>query len=291
MDKIRIITDSHSSISQATARELGILVLPMPFYIDGTCYYEDTTLTRQAFFEKLAAGADITTSQPSPQSVMALWDQALADCDQVLYLPLSSGLSGSCATAAAFAEEEPYAGRVFVVDHGRVASPLHRTVLDALELVKEGYSAQRIKEILEGERDHMRIYIAVNTLEYLKKGGRISAATAMVGTLLGIKPVLRLQTGILESYQKCRGMAAAKKLMIQSLQEDLETTFHEEMARGEVSLLAAGSADDEETAAWLEEIRQTFPGMELLYDPLSLGICCHTGEGALGIGCSLRPKR
>lgn len=291
MKSIKIITDSHSSITQKQARELDITVLPMPFYIDGICYYEDITLSRETFFEKLASGAKVTTSQPSPAEVLRLWDEALKECDEVLYIPISSGLSGSCMTASALAQEEPYEGRVFVVDNGRVSTPLHRSVLDALELIREGYSAAQIKQILEEARDKMVIYVAVDTLTHLKNGGRISAASAMLGTVLNIKPVLKFDVGILDVYKKCRGFLMAKKVMIESMRRDLETTFKTWYEKGEVSLLAASSSTAEITQAWVEEIKAAFPGMDVMCDNLSLGVSCHIGEGGLGIGCSCRPKR
>lgn len=291
MKSIKIITDSHSSISQQTARELGITVLPMPFYIDGTCFYEDVTLSREDFFAKLSAGADVSTSQLAPTEVLKAWDEALLDHDQVLYIPISSGLSGSCMTALAMAQEEPYAGRVFVVDNGRVSALLHRSILDALELIEEGYDARAIKDILENARDKMTIYIAVDTLTHLKKGGRISSATALIGSVLNIKPILKLDVGTLDMYKKCRGFVMAKKAMIAALKQDLQTTFQEWYDRGEVYLMAASSASAEATREWIAEIRNAFPGMDVLYDDLSLGVSCHIGPGGLGIGCSCRPHR
>ncbi len=291
MNKIGIVTDSCSSISAEEAEKLGIHVLPMPFYIDEKPYYEGITLSREEFFEKLAAGAQVSTSQPSPADVMNLWDDVLKENEQILYLPLSSGLSGSCMTAAALASEEPYEGRVFVVDHGRIATPLHRLVLDALDLIREGYEASEIREILENAREQMSIYIGVDTLEYLKKGGRITPAAAAVGSVLHIKPVLQLAVGKLDSYKKCRGFLKAKKIMIEALKNDLETRFHDAWQRGEVSLMAASSASKEETKKWVMEIEEAFPGHSVMCDDLPLGVCCHTGAGALGIGCSINPFR
>ncbi len=225
MRPIGIITDSHSSITQAQAKELGILVLPMPFEIGEDQFYEDVTLTREQFFQKLDLGARIATSQPSMADVMAIWDKALKDYEQVLYIPISSGLSGSCATAFAMAQEEPYAGRVLVVDNGRVSTPLHRSILDALELIEEGYKAEQIKAILEEARDKMVIYVGVQTLEHLKNGGRITPATAALGTILNIKPVLRFDVGTLDTFKKCRGFAKAKKTMLEAIRHDLHTRF------------------------------------------------------------------
>lgn len=291
MKKVGIVTDSHSGIMEEEAGKLGIMVLPMPFYINGQCYYENITLSREEFFEKLDSGADISTSQPSPAEVMQLWDKALKEYEEVLYMPISSGLSGSCATAMALAGEEPYEGKVFVVDHGRVATPLHRALLDCLELIQEGYSAGEIKKMMEDSRDQLTIYIGVDTLEHLKKGGRITPAAALLGTVLNIKPVLKLDVGVLDSFKKCRGFAKAKRIMIEAMEHDMETRFKDAKERGELYLLAATSASEEETKEWVREIKEAFPGMEVMCDNLSLGVSCHTGHGALGIGCCCRPRR
>lgn len=291
MKAIGIVTDSHSSITQEEAKRLGIWVLPMPFYIGETCYYEDITLTRDEFFEKLDSGEAITTSQPSPADVTKLWDEALAECEKILYLPISSGLSGSCQTANMLAREEKYENRVLVVDNGRVSTLLHRSILDALELIEEGYSAEQIKQILEDYRSKQVIYIGVETLEHLKQGGRISAASAMLGTVLNIKPVLKFDVGTLDVFKKCRGMAKAKKTMLEAMHEDMKNQFREWADRGELYLMVASSASKEETRAWVDEIQESFPGMEVLYDDLSLGVSCHIGRGGLGIGWSCRPAR
>ena len=175
MQRIGIIADSHSSLTPELAHELGVLLLPMPFTIDGKDYLEGVDLTREIFFDKLASGASVATSQPSPADVTAMWDRALTEYEQVLYMPLSSGLSSSCAVAQGLAQDEPYAGRVIVVDHGRISTPLHRFILDTMEMIERGFSAERIRDILEANRDRMCIYLAVDTLEYLKKGGRITS--------------------------------------------------------------------------------------------------------------------
>lgn len=291
MRPIGIITDSHSSITQAQAKELGILVLPMPFEIGEDQFYEDVTLTREQFFQKLDLGARIATSQPSMADVMAIWDKALKDYEQVLYIPISSGLSGSCATAFAMAQEEPYAGRVLVVDNGRVSTPLHRSILDALELIEEGYKAEQIKAILEEARDKMVIYVGVQTLEHLKNGGRITPATAALGTILNIKPVLRFDVGTLDTFKKCRGFAKAKKTMLEAIRHDLDTRFKDWYDRGEIYLLAASSSSKDDTEQWVLEIQEAFPDLPVMCDDLSLGVSCHIGYGGLGIGLSCRPKR
>lgn len=290
MKPIGIVTDSHSSITPEVAGELGIIVLPMPFYFGEECFYENTTLTREMFFERLELGADVKTSQLSPMAVTDAWDAALEEYEKILYMPISSGLSGACSVAMAMAQDEPYEGRVLVVDHGRVSTPLHQTILDALELIEQGYPAEQIKEILEASRERMVVYIGVDTLDYLKKGGRITPAAAMLGSVLNIKPILKVTVEKLDAFKKCRGFVKAKKQMIETIREDLETTFKDEYENGQVSLLAATSATEEETAKWVKEIEEAFPGMEVLCDNLSLGVCCHTGPGALGIGLSCKPK-
>lgn len=289
MQRVGIVTDSHSSLTPALAARLGVLMLPMPFIINGESFLEGVDLTREIFFEKLASGATMATSQPAPADVLALWDRALQEYEQILYMPLSSGLSSSCAVAQALSEDEPYAGRVFVVDHGRISTPLHRFILDALELIDKGLDAPAIRDILEKNRDRMCIYLAVDTLEYLKRGGRITAAAATVGTLLNIKPVLRLATGKLEPYKKCHGFHKAKAAMLDAIRQDLATRFAAENARGELHLMTASSASPEQTRAWVAEVEAAFPGMSVLSDDLSLGVCCHTGAGALGVGLSCVP--
>ena len=291
MKAIGIVTDSHSGISQEEAARLGIMVLPMPFYFDEECYYEDVTLSREEYFEKMKQGRKVSTSQPAPADVMRLWDKALLAFQQILYMPISSGLSGSYSAAYAMAQEEEYQGRVHVIDHGRVSTPLHRYVLDALALVEEGYSACEIKEILEKYRENMVIYIGVETLEYLKQGGRITPATALFGTMLHIKPVLKLGVGTLDTFQKCRGFARARKTMLEAMQHDIDTIFREPYEKGELYLLAASSASEEVTAEWVAEIKEAFPDMDVLCDKLSLGVSCHVGYGGLGVGCSCRPPR
>ena len=290
MERIQIITDSHSSISQEKAGELGIVVLPMPFMIDHQPRLEGCDLSREDFFTMQEAGAAVSTSQPAPADVTKLWDEALREHDTVLHMPISSGISGTCATAQALAQDRKYQGRVFVVDHGRVATPLYRAVLDALELAAHGMGAQEIKDILERNRDSMNILVAVDTLEYLRRGGRISAASSVVGTALNIKPVLHLTAGELTEFKKCHGMKAARRAMILATQENLRQRMEEGYTWADIHMLAATSADEATTAAWLSEIREAFPEKEILCEPLSLGICCHTGKGALGIGYSCSPS-
>lgn len=291
MRRIGIATDSHCGLPGEEAEKLGIKVLPMPFYFEDVCYYEGVSITREEFFRRLNAGEKVSTSQPSPDAVMKLWREALEECDKLLYMPMSSGLSGSCNTAKMLASENEFKDRVFVVDNGRIATPLRRALYDAVELVEEGYGIERIKEILENDKDKMSIYIAVETLEFLKKGGRISPATAAIGTILNIKPILRVGLGVLESFAKSRGMKKARREMLDAIKYDIEVTFRDYYDRGELYLLAASSADEVTTKEWLAEIKESFPDMDILCSDLSLGVSCHTGEGALGVGCSCKPRR
>lgn len=291
MKSIGIVTDSHCGFGRAIAEKLGVYLLPMPFYIDDKCYYEESTLTREEFFRLQEAGAVITTSQPAPANVLDIWDRALKEYETILYMPISSGLSGSCLAAQGLAMDSEYDGRVFVVDHGRISTPLYRTILDAIELIDEGYTAPQIKDILEKSREDMVIYLGVETLEYLKRGGRITPATAAIGTLLQIKPVLLLDTHNLDAIKKCHGFIKAKHFMLETLKHDLETRFKKQADAGEIHLMAATSATEEAKQEWLGEIRAAFPGMDILYSDLSLGICCHTGPGALGVGVSCKPRR
>lgn len=290
MKKIGIMADSHSGILKTEAEELDIHVLPMPFYLNGELFQEDLDFSRAGFYEKLREGAEVATSQPSPSEVMEMWNEMLENYEQIVYIPLSSGLSGSCMTATALSMEAPYKDRVFVVDNGRVSTPLHRSVLDALELVEKGYSAGQIKEILEASRDKMVIYVGLNTLEYLKRGGRIKAGAALAANLLNIKPVMKFGTGKLDVFQKCRGIKKSRKAMIDAMHTELETTFRKEYEAGSVYLMAASSSTPEVTADWVSQIKESFPEMEVMCDDLSLGLSCHIGPDGLGIGCSCVPN-
>ena len=231
----------------------------------------------------------VSTSQPSPAEVTEIWDQVLEESDEIVYIPISSGLSGSCATAKMLAEEEPYKGKVFVVDNGTVSTLTHQSVLDAQELVEQGLSAKEIMERLENAKKRKGIFVTVDNLQYLKNGGRISASTAIVGDLLRVKPVLYFDTGTLDVVAKCRGKKKAKAEMITQVKHLFETEYKKECEEGNMHLLAASSADAEETAQWVAEIQEAFPGMEVLSDPLACSISCHIGPGGLGIGFSCRP--
>ena len=282
-----IVTDSHSSISQSEAERLGIFVLPMPFYMNGTCYYEGMNITREEFLERLGRLEDISTSQPSPEAVMELWDKALSQYEDILYIPISSGLSGSCQTAMMLAQEEKYEGRVYVVDNGSVSTPLHRSILDALELLESGCSAAEVKARMEQVKTKAGIYIAVDDLKYLKHGGRISAGVALVGGLLNVKPVLHFDIGILELHKNCRGLKRAT--MIEDVKKVIAESYQQEYDAGNMHIVAASSAGKEETEGWVKEIEAAFPGQAILCDDLSFGVTCHIGPGGLGIGYTCKP--
>ena len=289
MKKIGIVTDSHCGISPEEGEKIGVKVIPMPLFIDDECYYENVSITRKDFFEKIKSCEKLGTSQASPGEVTDVWDECLKEYETILYMPISSGLSGACTTAKLLASEDEYEGRVFVVDNGRISTPMHRSILDAVELIEKGLPAAKIRDILEADGDNMSIYIVVETLEYLKKGGRISAAAAAIGTMLDIKPILRVSTGLLESHSKCRGSKKARRMLIDEIKNDIETRFAGYKDE-DLHLLIASSADDETTEKWIAQVQEAFSGKEILCDYLSLGISCHTGEGALGIGISPRPK-
>lgn len=282
--RIGIVTDSNSGITQAQAARMGVFVLPMPFTIDGQDYFEDISLTQQEFYEKLREGSDIATSQPSPEAVMNLWDQVLGEYDQVVHIPMSSALSGSCQTARMLAED--YGGRVQVADNRRISVTQLQAAADAVQLAREGMDAAQIRQKLEETGPDSSIYITVDTLKYLKKGGRITPAAAALGTLLRIKPVLTIQGGKLDAFAKARTMKQAKTIMLAALSRDLEQRFADPEA--ERTHLEIAHTDSEEAALELkEELQAAFPKTgEILMAPLSLSISCHIGPGALAVACT-----
>lgn len=290
MKKIGITTDSHSSITPAMAKELGIMVLPAPFTINGKLYHEGVDLTRDDFFKLQLEGADILTSQPAPGEVMDFWDAALKEFEQIVYIPISSGLSGSFGTASLLSHEDKYEGKVFVVDNGRVSTALHATVLDALHMLEQGFSAMQIKETLEKYAKDEVIYVAIDNIEHLKKGGRISPGSALIASILSIKPVMRFDTGTIDVHQKCRGMKKAKQVLFDSVRHDLETRFKDWYDKGDFYLMTATAVSAEDNLAFIEEVKKEFPGIPILSDELALGTCCHIGFGGLGIGISCKPR-
>ena len=281
MGRIAIVTDSNSGITQQEGKELGISVLPMPFYINETLYFEEITLSQEEFYQKLEEEQDIKTSQPAPGDVTDLWDQLLKEYDEIVHIAMSSGLSSSCATAEMLAED--YHGKVQVVNNQRISVTQKRSVLDALELREEGKTAAQIKEVLEKEKFESGIYIMVDTLKHLKKGGRVTPAAAAVGTVLGIKPVLQIHGEKLDAYAKTRGVKTAKKKMIAAVRKELEERFPDGDYGKHAYLEAAYTGNREEAEKWAAELQEAFPGMEFDMDPLSVSVACHIGYGALAV--------
>ena len=284
MGKIAIVTDSNSGITQKEGKELGISVIPMPFYINEELYFEDITLTQDEFYQKLNEDEDIKTSQPAPGDVLDLWEKLLEDHDEIVHIAMSSGLSSSCATAAMLADD--YDGKVQVVDNQRISVTQRQSVLDAAKLAEEGKSAKEIKDILEADKLDSGIYIMVDTLKYLKKGGRVTAAGAAIGTVLGIKPVLQIHGEKLDAFAKTRGVKQAKKKMIAAVRKELEERFPDGDFAKHAYLQSAYTKDKEAALKWKEELMAEFPEMEFHQDPLSLSVACHIGAGALAVACT-----
>ena len=280
MAKIAVVTDSNSGITQSEGRELGVFVLPMPFDIDGKEYFEDINLTQEDFYRMLEADCDISTSQPSPEAVTSLWDKVLEDYDAIIHIPMSSGLSGSCQTAAMLAED--YEGRVFVVNNQRISVTQRQSVLDAMEMAGTGVSPADIKRILEEQKFESSIYIMVDTLKYLKKGGRITPAAAALGTLLKLKPVLQIQGEKLDAFGKARTVKQAKTMMLNAIRKDMETRIGKS-ARGENVHIAVSYTPGDGVETWIGEVKAAFPEHEVFAAPLSLSISCHIGPGALAV--------
>lgn len=285
--KIAIVVDSNSGVTQGDAKELGIHVLPMPFMIDGEVYYEGIDLSHEEFYRKMEAGADITTSQPSPKDVMELWDALLKEHDQVLYIPMSSGLSGSCQTALMLAED--YGGRVQVVNNQRISVTQRQSALDARDLAEKGYDGEKIKDILEETKFESIIYITVDTLKYLKKGGRITAAAAALGTLLKIKPVLTIEGEKLDAFSKARTMKQARTTMLTALAHDLEARLGDKDAK-HTYLQIAHTCNEAAAEELKETVEGLYPDAPVFAAPLSLSIGCHIGPGALAVACTRKLK-
>ena len=278
--KTAIVTDSNSGITQAQAKELGIYVLPMPFMINDETFYEDITLTQAEFYTRLAEGADVITSQPTPDSVMKLWDELLEEYDQIVHIPMSSGLSGSCQSAMMLAED--YDGKVAVVNNQRISVTQRQSALDALALAERGMDAGQIKEFLEEDKFNSSIYIMLDTLYYLKKGGRITPAAAALGTILRLKPVLQIQGDKLDAFAKARTISQGKSIMINAIRSDMEKRFGGVNADN-IWLQIAYTYDLEAAQQLKEEVQEQFPGFEIHMDPLSLSVACHIGPGALAV--------
>ncbi len=283
MSKIAVITDSNAHITPQEAEKLGITVVPMPFTIGDETFYEGISLSREEFYAKMESGANIVTSQPSPSDVMGIWDDALKTHDEVVYIPMSSGLSGSCQSARMLADD--YDGKVQVVNNQRISVTQKRSVLDALEMAEMGMSAAEIREELEHVKYESSIYIMLDTLYYLKKGGRITPAAAAVGTLLRIKPVLQIKGERLDAFSKARTMNQGKNIMINAMKHDIETLYGG-TDKENVWLYAVHGNVPDQFAEFSQEVRAAFPAFNVQDDVLSLSIACHIGPGALAIACS-----
>lgn len=285
MGKVAIVTDSNSGITNAAARELGIYILPMPFYINDKLYYEDISLTQEDFYKFLKDNAEISTSMPSLPDVTDLWDRLLKDYEAIVHIPMSSGLSGSCSAAQAIARD--YEGKVFVVDNRRISITQKQSAIDAKALADAGWKAADIKQYLEDTAGDSSIYITLSTLYYLKKGGRITPAAAALGTLLRLKPVLQIQGAKLDAYAKSRTMKAARQTMLDAIRNDFTTRFHAEPDASDMHIMLAYSGVDlTEADSWREEVQSVYPNHTMFFDPLSLSVSCHIGDGAIAIACA-----
>ena len=284
MGNIAVVTDSNSGITQKEAKEYGVNVLPMPFFINGETYFEDIDLSQEQFYEKLEGNAEISTSMPAIGSVTDLWDKLLEEYEEIVHIPMSSGLSSSCETAFMLAQE--YEGKVQVVDNQRISVTQKQSVLDAAELAERGKSAVEIKNYLEETKFDSSIYIMVDTLVYLKKGGRITPAAAALGTLLKLKPVLQIQGEKLDAFAKARTVKQAKNIMIDAIKNDFAKRFGDES--GETMHLYIAYTKDRDTAlAFKEQVQEAFPKAEItMADPLSLSVACHIGPGSLALACA-----
>lgn len=287
MANIKIVTDSNSGITQEEAKKLGVFVVPMPFLINGEEYYEDINLTQEQFYVHLRGDASVSTSQPSIASVTELWDELLKEDCEIVHIPMSSGLSETCHTAQSLAKE--YNGKVHVVDNQRISVTQKQSVLDALKLAENGISASQIKEILEQTKRDSSIYIALDTLKYLKKGGRLTPAAALIGSILRIKPVLQIQGEKLDAFKKVLSLKQAKQEMIGAIKHDLSARFAQFRANGEMTLSVAHTDNFAEADTFRKELEQLFPDVPVLFvDPLSLSVSCHIGPGALAVTATRR---
>lgn len=279
--KTAIVADTNSNLTPQMVEELDVKLIPMPFFIGGETYLEGSTCTHSMFFEKLREGAEVFTSQPPPEQITHLWDLLLRDHDCILHFPMSSGLSGSCQTAKALAKD--YDGRVLVVDDRRISITLMQSIRNARTMLGQGMDPVQVQRALEAEAAQSSIYLAVNTLEYLRKSGRVTAAAAAMAAVLHIKPVLQIQGGKLDAYKKARGMGQAKKVLIQALKDDLQTRF-----AGMKMVVYSGytGGDPAYGEAWQKEVQAAFPDYQVGLTSLPLSVCCHTGEGVLGVGCA-----
>lgn len=283
MSRVAVVSDSNSGIAQQEAKELGVYILAMPFFVNNETFFEDVDLTQEEFYNRLKEGCEISTSMPSIASVTELWDELLKEYDEIVHIPMSSGLSSSYETAAMLALD--YDGKVFVVNNQRISVTQRQSVLDAKALAEQGYQASAIKEILEREKFESSIYIMVDTLAYLKKGGRITPAAAALGTLLRLKPVLQIQGEKLDAFAKARTVKQAKSMMIDAMKNDFTNRFDDPEGK-DMYLEMAYTHDLEAAEEFKKEVQAAFPGAEIIMNPLSLSVSCHIGPGALAVACS-----
>ncbi len=283
MKKIAVVTDSNSGITQVQAKELGVYVLPMPFTINEETFYEDINLTQKEFYQKLAEGANIATSQPSPESILNLWNELLQTYDEIVHIPMSSGLSGSCQSAIMLSMD--FEGKVQVVNNQRISVTQRQSVLDALLLIENGRNAKEIKEFLEADKYNSSIYIMLDTLYYLKKGGRITPAAAALGTILKLKPVLQIQGEKLDAFAKARTSVQGKTIMMNAIKNDIINRFGGLTEEKGIWLQIAHTDNEAAAEALREELSEAFPGYDIHVAPLSLSVACHIGPGSLAIAC------
>jgi len=281
--KVAIMTDSNSGITQAEAKELGIFVLPMPFTINNEEYQEDINLTQDEFYDKLMNNAEVFTSQPAAGEVTRFFDDILKEYDQVVHIPMSSGLSGSCQTAMMLSQEEEYNDKVYVVDSQRISVTQKWDVYDAIELAKQGKTGKEIHDILMDNKMNATIYITVNTLEYLKKGGRVTPAAAALGGLLKIKPILTIQGEKLDSFQKTRTMVKARQIMIDSVINDIKERIDQSEDMSNTRIMIAYTFDKDQALEFKQQVQDAFPNHDIICDPLSLSVACHIGPHSLAL--------
>ena len=285
MSKIAITTDSNSGILIDEGKSKDLFVLPMPFLVNGEMYFEGVNLSQEQFYKLLETDASVSTSQPSRGELSEFWNQILKDYDEIVHLPMSSGLSQSCAAAQTLAKE--FDGRVHVVDNRRISVTLKQSVYDAVRLKELGNSAAEIVEYLERTADHSSIYIAVDTMKYLKKGGRVTPAAATIGTILRVKPVLQIHGATLDKHTLTRNGAKAKEAMKTAIAKDLRERFSTFVENDEMALFVAHTNDETNAKALAKELQASFPNIPVHYcDPLSLSVSCHIGPGSLAIACA-----
>ncbi len=286
MSKLKIVTDSNSGLLQKEGEELGVFVIPMPFTINDEEYFEEISISQEKFYEFLEQDADVTTSQPSRIYLEELWTDLLKEYDEIVYIPMSSGLSATCENAKNYAEG--FDGKVQVVDNLRISVTQKQSVMEAVELSKQGKSAKEIKEFLENSKNKASIYIMVDTMKYLKKGGRVTAAAAALGAMLKLKPILSSRGESFEKFAVVMTLAQAKKKMLSQIKKELETEFKAEYDAGKMVLYVAHTQNQKEALKFKDEVAKEIPNVEIRWiDPLSLSVSCHIGPGSLALAMAV----